>query len=464
MSSAPLPIVAIVGRPNVGKSTLFNRYAGWRRALVEDTPGVTRDRIAEEVEVGTRRVLIVDTAGLDPDPESPMDRAVQAQARRAVEEADAILFVVDGQAGRLPQDEEIARVLRRTARPVAVAVNKVDSPKHAGRVAEFHALGLPLVRGVSAEHATGAWDLLEALVEALPEPGAAAGEGAEGETPGEEEPPLRVALVGRPNVGKSSLLNRLAGQERMVVSDVPGTTRDAVDIALERAGRRYVFVDTAGVRRPGRRRRVGEEGSALMAVRAIERADVALVLVDAGEGLTDQDARLLALARERGCAVALLVNKWDLMEARDEGDRKRLADEIARRLRATPDVPVLRISAQTGKGLRAILPRVDALAVASRVRLSTSELNRWLRDAVGRHEPAMAQRGPRRRPVKFFYATQTGIRPPTFLLFCTDPAVVQPSYLRFLENRLRERFDLTGTPVRLRLRKRSASRERGAAR
>jgi GTP-binding protein len=201
-----------------------------------------------------------------------------------------------------------------------------------------------------------------------------------------------------------------------------------------------------------------------MAVRAIERADVALVLVDAGEGLTDQDARLLALARERGCAVALLVNKWDLMEARDEGDRKRLADEIARRLRATPDVPVLRISARTGKGLGAILPRVDALAVASQVRLSTSELNRWLRDAVGRHEPAMAQRGPRRRPVKFFYATQTGIRPPTFLLFCTDPAVVQPSYLRFLENRLRERFDLTGTPVRLRLRKRSASRERGSAR
>jgi GTP-binding protein len=443
MSAGP-PIVAIVGRPNVGKSTLFNRYAGRRRALVDDAPGLTRDRIAEEVSVGARRVLIVDTAGLEPEPDSAIDAAVQSQARAALELADAILFVVDAQAGLLPQERELARALQRTNKPVAVCVNKVDAPRHAALVAEFHALGLPLVRGVSAEHGSGAWDLLEELVAALPEEGEAA-------PAARADEPIRIALVGRPNVGKSSLLNRLVGEERVVVSDVPGTTRDAIDAELRVGEERFVFVDTAGMRRPGRRDRLAERGSALMAVRAIERAHVAFVVMDGSEGLRDQDAHLLGLVRERGCACALIVNKQDLV---GEGGRA-LGEEIERRMRGMPGVPVLHVSARTGKGVGRLLGLARRLAAAGRCEIPTAELNRWLQDAVRKHEPAMAQRGPRRRPVKFFYATQTATRPPTFLLFCTEPAAVQSAYRRFLENRLRERFGLAGVAVRLRLRKRT---------
>jgi len=446
MSAAGPPIVAIIGRPNVGKSTLFNRYAGYRRALVDDTPGLTRDRIAEEVAVGARRVLLVDTAGLDAEPDSKVDAAVQGQARAALEHADAILFVVDGRAGLVPQERELARFLQRSKKPVAVAVNKIDAPQHQSLVAEFHALGLARVQGVSAEHGSGAWDLLEALVAEIPP--------REEPKPSEGEP-IRIALVGRPNVGKSSLLNRLVGAERVVVSDEPGTTRDAIDVSLELGTERFVFVDTAGIRRPGRRDRLAERGSALMAIRAIERADVALVLIDGAEGFRDQDAHLLGLVRERGRACALLVNKFDLV-----GERARaLAEEVERRLRGMPDIPVLHISARTGKGVGRILALARRLATSARREIPTAELNRWLQAAVEKHEPAMAQRGPRRRPMKFFYATQTATRPPTFVLFCTEPAAVQPAYRRFLENRLRERFELAGVPVRLRLRKRSKSQD-----
>ncbi len=454
VSSSPLPIVAIVGRPNVGKSTLFNRFAGRRRALVEDVPGVTRDRIVEEVEVGPRRVLVVDTAGLDRDPASAIEAAVQEQARAAVEEADAILFVVDAHAGLLPEERDIARGLQRSGKPLAVAVNKVDHPKHEPLVAEFHALGLAMVEGISAEHGRGAWDLLEALVERLPEEGADPTEPTDDDTP-------RVALVGRPNVGKSSLLNRLAGEERVVVSDVPGTTRDAIDLRIVQGENAITFVDTAGIRRPGRRRRTGEQGSALMAVRAIERAQVALVLVDADEGFTDQDAKVLSLVRDRGCACALLLNKWDLLEKRDEGDRRRFQDELARRMRGTPDVPVVRLSAKTGRGVGRIFALVARIHAAAGRRVPTSELNRWLRDTVAAHEPAMAQRGVRRRPLKFFYATQTGVHPPAFALFCTDPSGIQRSYVRFLENRLRQQFDFEGTPLRVMLRRRRPEEDDG---
>jgi len=448
--SAPLPIVAIVGRPNVGKSTLFNRFAGHKRALVEDQPGVTRDRIAEEVEVEGRRVLLVDTAGLDPAADSAIASAVQDQVREAIAGADAILFVVDGQAGLLPQEQELAAELRKSTRPVLVAVNKIDAPVHAGRTLDFHALGLGPIRAVSGEHGSGAWDALEELVAALPA-GSAPG--------GEADGALRVAIVGRPNVGKSSLLNRLAGAERVVVSDVPGTTRDAIDVQLEVDGHRHVFVDTAGLRRAGRRDRHVERGSALMTVRAIERAEVALVLMDAGEGITDQDLRVLSLVRERGCACALVVNKWDVVEKRDDpGDIRFLDDAIERRLRPMSDTPVIRISALTGRGLGRVLPLARRLGAAARIRIPTSALNRWLTDCVERHEPAMASKGVRKRPIKFFYATQTEATPPTFLLFCTDPKAIQAHYRRFLENRLRETFDLAGVPVRLRLRRRSEDR------
>jgi GTP-binding protein len=443
------PIVAIVGRPNVGKSTLFNRFAGSRRALVEDTPGVTRDRIVEETEVSGRRILLVDTAGLDPDAEAGLERAVQAQARAAVEGADAILFVVDGKGGLLPEDEAIARTLRRSERPLLLLVNKIDVPAHEVRAAEFHRLGLPL-RTASAEHGTGAWDALEALVAELP--------AAEAAPPAAEEAgeggPVRIALVGRPNVGKSSWVNRLLGDERVVVSDVPGTTRDAIDTKLETELGEFVLIDTAGLRRPGRRDAVAERASAYMTMRALERADVALVVIDASEGFTDQDARIAGLARERGRPTAILANKWDRLEARDPGERRRVLDEITRRLRFMADAPVLRVSAKTGARRGRILPLARDLARAGRTRIDTPALNAWLKDATARHEPAMAQRGVRRRPLKFLYATQVGASPPSFLIFCTDPESVQKSYLRFLENRLRERFELAGTPVRIKLRSR----------
>jgi GTP-binding protein len=442
-----LQIVAIVGRPNVGKSTLFNRFAGRRQALVEDVPGVTRDRIAAEVEVAGRTALVVDTAGLDPEAERGLPAAIQAQAQAAIDGADAILFVVDGQGGLLPEDADLARALRRTAKPLLLVVNKIDHPRHEVRMAEFYALGIERTRAVSAEHGSGAWDALEELVAELPEVASVA----------PEETGLRVAIVGRPNVGKSSLLNRLAGSERAVVSEVPGTTRDAVDVRLETEGGALVLVDTAGLRRPGHRTRTAERGSAMMAVRSLERAQVALLVIDAGQGFTDQDARVARLSLDRGCATALLANKWDLVAGDDAGRADEVERGISHGLRFMPETPLLRVSAKTGAGIRRIIPAAHALAAAGERRISTAELNRWLQDAVRRHEPAMAQRGQRRRPVKFFYATQTGVHPPTFVLFCTDPDAVQTSYRRFLENRLRASFDLAGTPVRLRLRARSDS-------
>jgi GTP-binding protein len=444
-----LPIVAIVGRPNVGKSTLFNRYAGRRRALVEDRPGITRDRIAEEVEVGLRRVLVVDTAGLDPEAEAGLPAAVQAQAWSAVRDADAILWVVDAQSGALPDDVELARTLRKTAKPVTLAVNKIDVPAHAARIAEFHGLGFERTRAISAEHGRGAWDALEELVALLP--AAAEGEAA-------SEPGIRIAVVGRPNVGKSSLVNRLLGEERVVVSEEPGTTRDAIDAVLERDGERYTLIDTAGLRRPGRRNDATEHVSALMTVRALERADVALLLVDAAEGCTDQDARVGRLTRDRGVAALVLANKWDRVRGSERAETVR--KDIAHGLRFMADAPVLAVSARTGAGLGALFDRVRQLAETAGREIGTAELNRWLQESVRRHEPAMAQRGSRRRPLKFFYATQTGVRPPAFTLFCSEPAAVQPAYVRFLENRLRDAFDFAGTPVRIRLRSRS---ERAAA-
>lgn len=455
-----IALVAIVGRPNVGKSRLFNRYAGHSRALVKDVPGVTRDRIAEEVEVLGRRILLVDTAGLDAQAEtgSPEDlaRAVQEQARSAVAEADAILFVVDGRSGLLPEDQEIAKTLRRSECPLAVAVNKLDSHGMQDRLAEFYRLGLEPIVAVSAEHGIGAFDALEELVARIPEPESEPEE-AIGEGEGD---PVRIAVVGRPNVGKSSLTNQLIGEQRVVVSAAPGTTRDAIDVRFSHAGEDYVLVDTAGLRRPGRRTRLVERGSALMTVRALERAQVALLLVDAQEGVKDQDARVAKLVRERGCATIVVANKWDLIS----GERgQELLEEIAHALRFVSDCPTVGLSAKTGARVSRLFPMIRKVVRDSERRIPTAELNEWLQQAVRLHEPSMARRGSSRRPIKFFYATQTGIRPPTFVLFCTQPEAVQESYRRFLENRLREAFGFQGSPIRLRLRART-KQGRGSSR
>ena len=446
----PTPIVAIVGRPNVGKSTLFNRYAGHRRALVADIAGLTRDRIAEEIEVAGRKIRVVDTAGLDPDADDVLGAAVQAQARSAVAEADAVLFVVDGKAGLLPEDEAIARTLRKSDKPLAVAVNKIDVPEHNDRIHEFYALGLDPVLPMSAEHGRGAFDALEELVEALPPPPESFS--------AEPEDALRIALVGRPNAGKSSLLNRIAGQDRVVVSEVPGTTRDSVDIRIERTGegdvadRPLILVDTAGLRRAAKRAERLERGSALMTVRSLERAEAALILIDATEGVGDQDARILNLVADSGCAAVVVLNKWDLITSPEQGEQVR--GQLQQALRFATHYPVVSLSARTGARLPRLWPAVERVHAAGGRRIPTGELNRWLEETVARHEPSMARRGPRRRPIRFFYAAQTGVHPPTFVLFCTEPGSVMPSYRRFLENRLRERFDFAGTPVRLQLRSR----------
>jgi len=444
-----LPIVAIVGRPNVGKSRLFNRYSGQSRALVDDRPGITRDRIAVPIELSGRSFLLVDTAGLEPETDSGLASAVQAQAEVAVEQADAILFVVDGKDGLLPQDEAIARTLRRSDKPMAVAVNKIDQPTHRQRLHEFHGLGFETLAAISAEHGSGCFEVLETLVESLPEPGAARPDA-------DEEGEIRIALLGRPNVGKSSLTNRIAGTERVVVSDEPGTTRDRIDIPLEYEGSRLLLMDTAGLRRPGRRHRTAERGSALMAVRSLERAHVAVLVVDAAEGLTDQDAHVAAEICERGRATLVLANKWDLVAGEDR-DAETVLQQIEHGLRFMPQVTVLPVSAKTGARLKRFLPAGRAASAAAQRRVSTADLNRWLQQVVRMHEPAVDRRGGRNRAIRFLYATQTGIRPPTFLLFCNEPRGVQASYRRFLENKLREAFDFRGTPVRLRLRRRSAA-------
>ena len=446
--STQIPIVAIVGRPNVGKSSLFNRYSGQRRALVADTPGLTRDRIVEAIEVEGRPILLVDTAGLEPDAHRGLPAAVQAQAEAAVKEADAILFVVDGKAGILPEDEQIARTLRRTDKPLSLLVNKIDIPHmHSDRVFEFHQLGFERITGVSAEHGGGAFDALEELVASLPAD----------DTSAHADPSVtRIALVGRPNVGKSSLVNRLLGQERVVVSNEPGTTRDAIDVRLTRGERNYILVDTAGLRRPGRRSGTGEQVGAMMSVRALQRAQVALLLIDAEEGFTDQDAHIGRLARDMGVGTVTVPNKWDQVPGEK---RVETLESIAHGLRFMPDAPSVPISALTGSGIEKLWPAVTQVALAGGREIGTAELNRWLEETVIRHDPGMAKRGSRSRPLKFLYAAQTGTHPPSFVLFCTAPEAVLPSYERFLENRLRETFDLEGTPIRLELRSR---RKKGA--
>lgn len=451
--SRALPVVALVGRPNVGKSTLFNRYAGYRRALVANEPGLTRDRIVERIEVAGRALWLVDTAGLDPVKGEGLEAAVQAQARSAVEEADVILFVVDGKTGLIAQDESIAQTLRRSGKPLALLVNKIDRPgQHAERVHEFFRLGIPHTHAVSAEHGSGAFDALEAILETLP----ASEQGGDLVEASGEDAPLRITIVGRPNVGKSSIANRLAGEERVVVAATPGTTRDAVDIEIRRDGRDYVLVDTAGLRKVGRRQGPGEHGGALMTLRSLERADVALLVIDASAGVTDQDARVASLVREHGCAALVLANKWDLVA----GDRRDDAlAGIRHGLRFMADVPILTVSAQKGSGFGPLFKRIRQVVAAGGRRIPTSDLNRWLHDVAEKHPPAMAARGGSRRLNKLFYASQVAVRPPTFVVFCTDPDAIQTSYVRFLENQLREGFGFEGSPVRVRLRARGQRRE-----
>jgi len=442
-----LPVVAIVGRPNVGKSTLFNRLIGSRRAIVRDTPGVTRDRIHGLCEFAGWRATVIDTGGLDPGSDEPLTAQVRRQVLAAIAEADALVLVIDGREGLTGLDEEIGRLLRRVAKPVLVAVNKIDAGGHEAALAEAYRLGMEPVLPVSAEHGRGVAELIEALAARLPAP-----------APGIAEPagPLRLAVVGRPNVGKSSLVNAIVGGDRMVVHSEPGTTRDAVDTGVRFGDRPYVLVDTAGLRRKGRTLEPLDKLAAVMARRSLERSDLALVVFDGSDEITAQDARIAGYAEAAGRAVVLVVNKWDLVDAADRAPE--LVEALRERLPFLAHAPVVFVSARTGAGLPALFETIERVAGDYSKEVSTGELNRVLIAATTRRPPP----GVHGKTLRIYYATQTGTRPPTFLLFVNDPAALHFSYERYLITALREAFGFAGSAVRLRLRRRRPSRSGSA--
>ncbi len=439
-----IPRIAVVGRPNVGKSTLFNRLVGARKALVRDTPGVTRDRLHGVCEFGGWRAQVIDTGGLDPTAEESLTARVRAQVLAAIAEADLLLFVVDAREEVTALDADVARLLRRVAKPVLLVANKVDTATQEAALADVHALGMDPVYPVSAEHGRGVAELLEAVRARLPsEP-----------EPSEEPDAVRIAVVGRPNVGKSSLVNAIAGEDRVLVHPEPGTTRDAVDTPVTVGGRPYVLVDTAGLRRKGRTAEGLDRLAAVMARRSLERSDLALVVLDGSEGVTAQDARIAGYAEAAGRGVVLVVNKWDLVEGADRAPD--LVRALRERLAFLAHAPVVFTSARLATGLDALFETVERVAGAYAREIPTAELNRVLTAAVSRRPPA----GVRGKTLRIFYATQVGTRPPRFLLFVNDPAALHFSYERYLINALREAFGLSGAPVRLRLRRRRPARAR----
>jgi GTPase len=434
------PVIAIVGRPNVGKSTLFNRLARKRQAIVQDEPGVTRDRIYADCSWDERPFLLIDTGGFEPGSEAPLQLQVAHQVEEAIQEADLIIFLLDGLEGLLPMDREIADHLRRTAKPVFFVINKIDGEKQEVKKLEFYALGMDPLYTISAEHGRGVGDLIEEILKGLPP------------TPHPEErkeEAIRVALVGRPNVGKSSLLNRLLGRSRAIVDSQPGTTRDALDTPILRQGKRYIFIDTAGIRRKSRIHEPVEHYSVLRALKSLERSDVALILLDGYEGLTEQDVRIVDMAGECGRALIVLVNKWDLVE-KDASTAAQYQERIYREMKQYDFVPVLFISALTGQRISNIFSLIEDVVRQYRKRIPTGDLNRWVREVVQLSPPSIF----RNHPVKLYYITQTAVAPPTFVLFANAPQGVTESYRRYLARRLREKFGFEGTPLRLLIRQR----------
>ncbi len=442
-----LPLVALVGRPNVGKSTLFNRIVGRRLAIVEDVPGVTRDRQYAEAQQGAKRFRVVDTGGFTLKTDEQLVRAVREQAETAIREADAIVLVVDAVEGLAGPDRELAQLLRRGGKPVFLAANKVDSNRRqeALDLGELHATGFD-VFPLSAEHGRGVDELMDAVAETLPQVGG---------TEEEDEKTIHLAVLGRPNVGKSTLLNRLLGQERFVAAEMPGTTRDAVDEELSWKGRRYVLTDTAGLRKKRQVVDKVEVFSAQRALRAVERADVVVVLTDATQLGVDQDARIAAQAEERGRAVILVVNKWDLVQDK-EAEARRLRDEAKRHLQHVGFAPLVFVSALQGTRVHQILELAAELRDEASTRIPTPLLNEWVQQMQDEH-PAPLFRG---FPVRFSYAYQVATQPVTIAIQCNRPQAVDDSYRRFLVNRLRERFKLR-VPVRLVFREKSRSTPRG---
>jgi GTP-binding protein len=466
------PLVAIVGRPNVGKSTFFNRMLGERVAIVEDMPGTTRDRIYGDTDWNGREFTLIDTGGLELGSEIPVGQVgldgqpgdimkrVQAQAKLAIEEADVIVFMVDAQAGITAADEEVADLLRRTQKPVVLAVNKADNAKLRQDAVEFYTLGIGEPITLSSTQGTGTGDLLDLIVDALPPEE----ERSEDE---EDEEITRIAIVGRPNVGKSSLLNAILGFQRTIVSDVPGTTRDAIDTEFEYKDKKLVLIDTAGIRRRGRVGPGVEKYSVLRASRAIDRSDVALLLIDASEGLAAQDTHIAGEIQEKAKGVVVIVNKWDLAQAQRREEREgifpnpddeiesaeRYRKIIAEGLKFIPYAPIVFASAKTGYHVQSLFDIVLNIAEMRYLRVPTSRLNEVVQEAIRRHNPTIFKG----KVMKIYYATQTQVNPPTFVFFVNDPQALHFSYERYLENQLRYAFSFKGTGIRLQFRARPRS-------
>ncbi len=445
-----MPLVAIIGAPNIGKSTLFNRLVGWRKAIVTNEPGVTRDRNYGVVRDEQYPFRLVDTGGLTPRTAAPFSSEIMEQAEAAIDEAACVVFIVDARTGATAVDHEVAAWLRRKKRPIVLVANKADTPSKDNLVHDLYDLGLGEAIPVSAAHGRGI-DLLLEEVEARigPDTGRSSLEDQEAEDDhlSAEEPHIRVAIIGRPNVGKSSVLNRLLGEARVMVSDVPGTTRDSIDTELIHEGRTYRMIDTAGIRRKGRVKLSAEASSVVLARKSMERADVAILVLDGSEPFTAQDAHIAGYARDALKPTAVLVNKWDLVGEREQA-AKDWTEEIRYKLKFAKEVPVLFGSALTGQRIVKLLEIAAILYAQAGIRIPTSELNRWIQD-VARMERAAPARG---RSIRLFYGTQTGSHPPSIVLFCNDPGHVHFSFERFLRNNLRERFGFGAAPVRLRFR------------
>lgn len=471
--SAVLPLVALVGRPNVGKSTLFNRLIGWRKALVDDMPGVTRDRIFGTVQRDGRAFRLVDTGGFATDPHDDMTALVREQTQLAIDEADLVVLLLDRQQGLQPDDHDIVELLRHAGKAVLVAVNKVDVPAHEADLGEFYRLGLEPLLPVSAEHALGISDLCEAVlarIDAVPVeeteqgPIAVSDElepvvdadadakveaeaGPEGETPRGpasridwEGGPIHVAVVGRPNVGKSSLINRLLGEERLLATEVPGTTRDSIDTEIQHEGHDLVLIDTAGIRRKASIAERIERFAVMAALRSIERADVVVLVIDAVDRVGQQDAHIASLAHERGKGLVIVTNKWDLMPA---GASRQYLEHLQHEMPWLSYPRVLKISAKTGKGVPPVLRAIVAAQRERHRRVSTAELNRFFREMVDEHQPP-AHKGKRPR---LYFISQPLVRPPTFIIAAKNGECVEASYSRYLQNALRDRYGFQGTPI-----------------
>ncbi|EAE4047011.1 ribosome biogenesis GTPase Der [Listeria monocytogenes] len=432
------PVVAIVGRPNVGKSTIFNRIVGERVSIVEDVPGVTRDRIYNSAEWLGKEFNIIDTGGIDLSDE-PFLEQIRAQAEIAIDEADVIIFITNGREGVTDADEQVAKILYRSNKPIVLAINKVDNPEMRDQIYDFYSLGFGEPYPISGSHGLGLGDMLDAVRAHFPKEE-------------EEEYPddtVKFSLIGRPNVGKSSILNALLGEDRVIVSDIAGTTRDAIDTTYTFDGQDYVMIDTAGMRKRGKVYESTEKYSVLRAMRAIERSDVVLVVINAEEGIREQDKRIAGYAHDAGCAIIIVVNKWDAIN-KDEKTINVWTEDIREQFQFLSYAPIVFVSAKTKQRLNNLFPLINQVSDNHSLRVQSSMLNDVISDAVAMN-PSPMDKGKR---LKIFYTTQVAVKPPTFVVFVNDPELMHFSYERFLENRIREAFPFEGTPIRVIARKR----------